>query len=196
MPVALDEGVPDEEVAGELGVDPPEPDDAADDERHAVERDPLGRDGRAALARPARLGVLPLHEVLAELLGPHRVDARVDPGPQPARLDELLGHDELRLLAEERRPGTDAEARAAGAGILPLLLVADADVREQAGEQRLVDRVGVDLALADVRTLPAADVEPGLLGGLPDLAVEVLPLADAQVVEELRLAHPAEGAAS
>ena len=81
VPVALDEGVADEEVAGQLGVDPAEADDAADDERHAVERDPLGRDGRAALARPARLGVLPLHEVLAELFGPHRVDAGVDRAP-------------------------------------------------------------------------------------------------------------------
>ena len=115
--------------------------------------------------------------------------------PQPARLDELLGHDELGLLAEERRPGTDAETRAARAGILPLLLVADADVREEPGEQRLVDRVGVDLAVADVDG-PAADVEAGLLGGLLDLGVEVLPLADAQVVEELGLAHPAEGAAA
>ena len=92
--------------------------------------------------------------MVAELLGPHRVDAGVDACPEAARLDELLGHDELGLLAEEGRPGTDAEARAARTGILPLLLVADADVREQAGEQRLVDRVGVDLALADVGRCP------------------------------------------
>ena len=47
VPVALDEGVPDEEVARELGVDATEAHDAPDDERHPVERDPLGRDGRA-----------------------------------------------------------------------------------------------------------------------------------------------------
>ena len=42
----------------------------------------------------------------------------------------------------------------------------------------------------------SSDVDPHLLAHLPELGLEVLPLADPQVVEELALAHPPERAAA
>ena len=60
--------------------------------------------------------------------------------------------------------------------------------REQPGQQRLVDAVGV----RGVGRL--ADVDLHLLADLAQLGLEVLPLPDPQVVEVLALAHPAERA--
>ena len=130
--------------------------------------------------------------MVTQLLGPDRVDARVHPGPQAGRLHELLRHDELRLLAEEGRARTDAEAGAAGAEVLASLFVAHADVGEQSGEERLVDGIGVHLALPGPHA-PTGHVQTDLFRGLLQLCVEVLPLPDPQIVEELRLAHPPEG---
>jgi hypothetical protein len=50
VPVALDERVPDEQLARRLGVDPAEVDVAADDDRDAVQRDALDGDGGGAFA--------------------------------------------------------------------------------------------------------------------------------------------------
>ena len=106
LPVALDEGAADEELARDLAVDPGVLDRAVGDERDAVEGDPLGGDGRPGLAAPARLADGARDDVRPGLLGPLRLDARVDPRPQPRRLDQLGGHDVLGLLAEQRRtPG-------------------------------------------------------------------------------------------
>ena len=65
-----------------------------------------------------------------------------------------------------------------------------AEVRQQPGEERSVDvvRVGRDTVAAAVAF--RADAE--LAGHLPQLAVQVAPLAHAQVVEVLVAAHPPE----
>ena len=81
LPVALDEGRADEDLAGGLGVDPGVLDRAVGHERHAVKRDPLGRDGRAGLAAPARLAHGARHDVRTDLLGPLRLDRWRRPGP-------------------------------------------------------------------------------------------------------------------
>ncbi len=99
-------------------------------------------------------------------------------------------------------PGRDREPRSAGAlvlaagatpaGVAPasgrahrlVALDADAHVRQQTGEQRAVHRVGL-CGRAVAR-------HPEVLGDLPQLRVQVLPLADPQVVQELAAAHPAE----
>ena len=69
---------------------------------------------------------------------------------------------------------------------VPSVLQLQADVREQAGEQR-----GVDASLVGLGGgFPDGHAEPP--GGAAQLAVQVLPLADAQVVQELPLHRPPE----
>jgi hypothetical protein len=63
--------------------------------------------------------------------------------PQPAGLDEFGCHDPLRGAFEERRAGRDEEPSTAGAAVLVSIRVLFPDVREEAGEQRAMDRVGV-----------------------------------------------------
>ncbi len=190
-PVALDERPLDEQVTRLRGVDLRVPDGPGDDDRHAVEGDPFGGDGTPLLRRPARLRVRPLDHVLAGLLGPQRVDAGHVSRPQAGRLDQLAGHDELRLLAEQAGTRRDPEPRTPRAEVLALDVIAGPDMRQQTGEERSVHGVQVRAAVLAA----AGGIEPRLLRGLPELLVQVLPLADPQVVEELGLAHPAERAA-
>ena len=82
-------------------------------------------------------------------------------------------------------PGLDREAGAAGPEVVPLGLVAHAHVREQPRQQRLVDPSTSGRGVRPRRA--PGRVEPLLPRRLPDLGVQVLPLADAQVVEELAL---------
>ena len=63
LPVALDERVPDEQIAGQLRVDLRVPDAAARHQRQAVERHPFEGHHRAALGIPVRLAVGALHEM-------------------------------------------------------------------------------------------------------------------------------------
>jgi hypothetical protein len=126
----------------------------------------------------------------AELLSPPRVDRGRLAAPQPGGLDQLAGHDVVGLRAEERGAGGDGEARAAGAEIVAAGLVPEPDVAEQAGEDALVDRVDIRLAVVAA----AGRVHPGAAARGAQLGDEVLPLPDAQVVEVLGLAHPPEGA--
>ena len=198
VPLPLHEGVPDEELARQWGVDPPEVDQPVGDQRDAVQGDALARHDRGTLARPVRLGIGALDEVVAEALGPLGLDRGVLTRPQPRGLDELGTHQEGRVAALEHAAGEDGETGVAGAdvlahraplprlGLVPLL--ERADVAEQTGQQCLVDAVLV----GGVGGL--TDLELHLLGHLAQLGLVVLPLADPHVVEELALAHPAERA--
>ncbi len=184
LPVALHERAADEQRARELGVDLPVGDLAAGDDRQAVERRPLDRHDRAALALPVRLVVGALDQVAGERLDPARVDPRRGAAPEPRRLDQLRDHHPARRLARERRPREDREPRAARAAVLPARGVLHAQVREEAGEQRDVDRLR--LGRQPVQR------DPDALGRLPQLRHEVLPLPDAEVMQELRVAALAE----
>ncbi len=198
VPLPLHQGVPDEELACQWGVDPPEGHQPVGDQRDAVQGDALARHHRGALARPVRLGVGALDEVVAEALGPLGLDRGVLPRPQPRGLDELGAHQERRVAALEHAAGEDGEAGVAGADVLahrpslPRLrlvpLLERTDVAEQARQQCLVDAVLVG-SVGGV-----ADLELHLLGHLAQLGLVVLPLADPHVVEELALAHPPERA--
>ena len=202
-PLALHQRVPDEQLASERPVDRAVVDEPVGDQRHAVQRDSLAGHHRGALGRPVRLGVLPLHQVAGQSLGPLGLDRRDLAGPQARGLHELAGHDERRGPPLQPRPREDREPRTAGAEVLPragplalaprprrrlVLLLQHPDVGEQAREQRLVDAVGVRC----VGGHPQPDLH--LLAHLPQLGLEVLPLADAQVVEVLALAHAPERA--
>ena len=173
---------------------------AARDDRHAEERDPLVGDDGALLLLPVRLAVAALAEVAGDRLRPRRIDGRVHPGEQPARLDELGAHHGVRLLLRERRAGEDHEARLPGADVLA--------TARGAGARRPCCREAVaslspmcesspassDLWMPSGFTDGLADREPQGLRELSQLAVDVLPLAHAQEVEELGLAEAAERA--
>ena len=112
------ERVPDEQLAGVLGVDLRVQHPALGDDRDAVEQHLLERHRRALLGRPGGLGVGALHQVRAELLGPLRLDARGVAGPQARGLDELAGHDPRGRLLGEAGAGEDREPGAARAEVL------------------------------------------------------------------------------
>ncbi len=81
-------------------------------------------------------------------------------------------------------PGREDEPRVARAEVVARVALAQPDVRQQAGQQRGVHPGGVG------RLVGLDDAE--IARDAAQLADEVLPLADAQVVQELVAAHPAE----
>ncbi len=184
LPITLDERVAQEQLARLLRVDGRVPHAAPGHERQAVERHPLEGHRRTPLGVPVRLAVGALDQVPRDPLDRLGLDARGDPAEQPARLDEIGDHHPARRAPGQRRPGGEDEAGVPCANILSGISVTGADVAEQAGQQRGVHarRVGRIVALNDVE--PARD--------RAQLTDEVLPLADAQVVQELLAAHAAE----
>ena len=187
VPVALDQRVAQEQVSRHDRVDGAVGDRPADHQRHAVQRHALEGDDTGPLLLPVRFAVGALDQVRADPLCPLRLDPPEHPGVEPARLDQLRGHHQLRRLLVERRAGRDGEAGAPGAEVVLAGGVATADVRQQPGEQGLRDQGGVS------RRLIGRQVQ--LAHRTAQLAVQVLPLADPQVVEELALAQPAKSAA-
>ena len=186
-PLPLHERVPHEELAGHRRVERRQRGPAPGHERHAVEHDALVDHALAALGVPARLGVGALGQVAGQLLGPPRVDDGSDAPPQPGGLDELGHHHPLGTLLRQRRPGPQGEAGVAGTEVVALVALMDPEVGEQAGQQRLVHAVG--------RCRGGVDGQAEVTAGRAQLAVEVLPLAHAQVVQVLVTAQPAEGTA-
>ncbi len=180
--------MPDEQLARVGGVDPCELDAAPRDDRHAVERDPLVGDRRALLLLPVRFAVAALHQIAGDRLRPGEVDGRVGAGEQATGLDQLRAHYLGRLLLRQRRAGEDAEPHLPGADVILFRLVANADLTEQSGEEAAVDAVRVRAG--------GADDQPQGLGGALQLAVDVPPLANPQVVEVLGVAHAAERVAA
>jgi hypothetical protein len=117
-PLALDERVPHEHLAGGLGVDLGEQHGPVGDDGHAVEQHLLRRHGGALSGGPVRVGVGALREVAGERLGPLGLDLRDVARPQPGRLDELARHDPLGRLLAQRRPGEDREPGTARTQVL------------------------------------------------------------------------------
>ena len=140
-------------------------------------------------------------------LDPLRLDRGDGPAPQPRGLDELGGDDPVRRLAGQAGAGEDRELGAAGAEVLGQRTAAalrppgaplpgraggehhlHADVGQETGEQGGVNH-------GPVQKTMNLGVDPEIGGQAMQLAVQVLPLADAQVVEELGAAQAAEGGA-
>ena len=219
-PLAEHQGVADEHVARDAGVDAVVGNAAPVDDGDAVQRDPLGAHRSARALRPQRLGVRPGHEVAGEWLDPGRVDASDHATPQARRLHQFGGHDPLGqarglgpvCLVPPRRSGRSGEGgsgphgepRAARPEVLPpappcrcpggclrrrvaVARLEAADVRQQTGEDRAVHGVGVPRRCRVRRGVPLRGLD-----GLAHLLDEVLPLAHAQVVEELVTAQAAE----
>ena len=174
----------DEHFARRSAIDAVVPDLSAGDDRQSVERYPLGGHRRAAAFVPARLAVGPLDEMAADPLGPFGLHARRDATPQPVRLDQLGRHHPPRWRLGERRAGHDRELRAVSTAELTALPIAHPEMREQAGEQRLMHEIGMPC----LGSGPDAEAT----GHLPELAEEVLPLTHPEVVEKFGPAQFAE----
>ena len=193
VPLAVHQRVPDEQLARQRHVDPAEGDGPVGDERYAVQRDPLvGHHRGPLLATSAARSSVRFTRCGAELLGPLRLDRGVLPAhsrevstSSPAiRNCGFFRSSPLPGKIANRAPRAPRYSR--GPALLAVALLEQPDVREQPGEQRLVDAVGVG------HVGGPADLDLHLLADLAQLGLEVLPLAHPQAVEELALAHPPE----
>ncbi len=128
LPVALDQGMADEQVPAQRRVDRAVGHRAGRDQGHPVERHLLERHHRAPALLPVRFAVGAGDQVGRERLRPLRLDACERASPQPGRLDELGGHHPARWLLEQRRTGEDGEPGATRTLIVRLLGVGETDV--------------------------------------------------------------------
>ena len=149
------------QIARQDGIDRPVGDGAAGDDRQPVQGDPLGGHDRRALLLPARIVIAAPEDVLGQRLDPARVDPRRRPAPEPRGLDELGDHHPARLaLDAASRP--QGEAPAARAEVVAPARVAQPEVRQQPGEDRLMDHLRLGVRVVDL--------DPDALGRLADLA--------------------------
>ena len=213
-PLALDQRVPDEQLAGVLGVDLGVQHPALVDDRDAVEQDLLERRRGTLLGGPGGLRVGAFHQVSAHFLRPLGLDAGHVATPQAGRLDELRGHDPGGGLPRQARPREDREPRAASAEVLvaaradpvlPGVFPRDGAATSVASCMPICESRPARIATW-MRSPSHSSWSPSVsvsgagrvhddaerLGQLAQLRDDVLPLADAQVVEVLRPAHPPE----
>ena len=122
--------------------------------------------------------------MLGERLDLPDVDGRRRSAPQACRLDELGDHHPRRPAARQHRAREDRELRPARARVLAAGSILHAQVREQPGEDG-----GVDLGCLRRRVV---ERQPDLARRVLQLGDEVLPFADAQVVQKLGLAALAD----
>ena len=101
FPVALNQCMPDEELAGQDGIHTAVVDPALRDDGHAVERDLLVGHHRAHLGGPVRFAVSALDEFRRNLFGPNGIELGGHPCPETAGFHQLRRHDERRRLLEQ-----------------------------------------------------------------------------------------------
>ena len=177
VPVPVDERMLDEHGTGLRPIDPPQVDPPSLDDRQATEHDLLEGGRGGAVPAPLGVGVAAGDQVTGELLDPAWPDRGRHARPQPVGLHQLGGDDPTGGMVGERRPTTQDEPGAPRAEVLAAVPVPDPDVGQQPGQHGSVDAVVVVGILAD------GDAQ--VLDDPPQLAVDVLPLADAQPVQEL-----------
>ncbi len=198
-PLSLDQRGAEEDLPRLGRVDPAVADPAPGHDRHAEQADRLVRQHRPAAGGPVRLGVLPLEQVLADLL--HLLGG--DPGdrtrPQPAGLDQLGGDHQRGRRPGQAGPGTDREPGATGPEVLLQTGSAAPAATGAAGPARVGRRGRPGRAARPAPRCAPGPASPGrrcgpgpARGDLLELAVQVLPLPDPQEVQELVPAQPAE----
>ena len=143
IPLAEHEGVVDEQVTRRRWIDAVVANGAPADDRQPVERHRFRGDRPAGLSIPTRLAVGALDDVVADALGPFRLHGRHPPRPQPIRFHELGRHHPTGRLLRQHGTGGDDELRAGAPAVLTRVVVTETEVRQQAGEDGLVDVVGM-----------------------------------------------------
>ena len=195
VPVSLDQGALDEQLAAVDGIHLGVEDLAVSDHRDAEERDLLGGHHSALAVAPARLRIGGLGQMRGQLFDPGRIHPSHHPGPEPGSLHQLGRHHPVMVLLEQPGAGEDGEPGAAGTLIVTVLGRVQADMAQQPGEQRLVDRIAVGgRVLGQGGGLPPLGQIPelGIAGDLGQLDHQILPFADAQIVQVLPAAELAE----
>ena len=185
VPLALDQRVPDEQLAGRLRVDPA----VADRSRPTtigtpVERHPLVAPRRAALRLPVRLAVGALDQVPAELLGPARARSRGDPRPTAARSRPARRPSpSAGGFWPAPSPGQIAKRRAAGA---PGSRARSPSSRSPMCDSRPASSARVHPVRRRRRSVGCPrDASRAAWPACRSWRVQVLPLPDPQVVQEL-----------
>src|SRR6266581_3374775 len=150
-------------------------------EEQAVQRRPLPCHNLAGPLLPVRLVDVATDQVRADALQPFRFYLGDAAGKEPRGFDQFGGDDPATGLLEQRRAGVDEELDAPRAQVVAAQFAAvlglQADVAEQAGQQRLVDRL-------ETRRLFV--LAPAVLGAQRvELAVDVAPLAHLRISEEV-----------
>ncbi len=184
LPVAFHQGVADEQIPAQGGVDRGIVHPAGGHQRQPVQCHLLEGDHGGPVLLPVRFTVGALHQVRRERLGPFRFDTRDGPRPQPGCLDELGGHQPARWFPEQRRPREDREPGVSRTLVLLFVGILEADAGQQAGEQRHVNVPRV--------TRCAVDGYSEIFHDLAQLAVDVLPLPYPQIVQKIGPAQFAE----
>ena len=115
--------------------------------------------------------------MLRHRLNPLRIDTRGDTPPQTAGFHQLGDHGPLRRLFKQPRAREDGETRVACAGKFLFIRILHPDMGQQAGQQG-------DMNFAVLRRF-TVDRNAQLFYHLAQLGVDILPLAHAQVVEEI-----------
>ncbi|MQM36936.1 hypothetical protein KBTX_00925 [wastewater metagenome] len=180
---AADQGLVDEHPPRGGGVHAGEVDLAAAGKRQAVEGDILVARHPPAALLPEGLVVLAADEVRGDGLDPLRTHLRDGAREHPRRLHQLGGDDPFGPPPCEPGAREDRQRQAARAGIAAVL-PAQGHIGHQPGEQGLVQGLVVRRLLV---LAPAAALEQ-----VPQLAVDVPPLAHAQVREEVLAAPGAQ----
>ena len=197
-PVTFDQGRSDEDLSCRLGVDASVVDASVRPQRNTVQGGAFVGHDRGARGGPVWLGEGTLEQVRAHLLHPLRTNCRHIARPQSGGLHQLDCHDEFWRMLGQNRSGIDGEIGASRAQVLSrtrtcslascrgtgLRRLEQTDVRQQTREQ------GGDDVLHLGWLIVAPQFE--VLGDTFELAVQILPLPDSQVVEVLRTTHPSE----
>ena len=184
VPVAVDQGVADEQLAGVLRIDAAVVDLATRNDGQAEEGDPLEGLGRTPPGVPLGVAVGALDQMACGLLDPLGPDTGHGVGVEPVGLHQLGSHHPAGALLGERGAWGEHELGVAGAAVLAAFVVGQTHVGEQAGQQGAVHSVVGGPIPVDVDAQASHD--------LLQLAVDVLPLPGAQEVDELGFAQPAE----
>ena len=135
LPVAVHQGVPDEQLPRQFWVHPRVADPSARDQSQAVERHPFIGQHRPACGIPVRFAVAALHQMTGDPLDHVGFDARRGAPVQPAGLHEIGHHDPPGWPLGQHRARCQHESDVARPGVVARLAFPQTDVGEQPGYQ-------------------------------------------------------------
>jgi hypothetical protein len=183
-PVPLDEGMADEQLASQRSGSTGRTGWSVDDQRDAIEGDPLGRDRRSPARGPAGLGVLRLTTWAPASSAHSGSMAALTRAQSRVVSTSSAGHDDLSAACGTGPSPGEMRTGRPRAEVVALGLVAHADVESSPASSALW------MVSHRARPCRGRDVGPSMRASCRPVAavrVQVLPLADAQVVQVLAL---------
>ncbi|CPX00235.1 Uncharacterised protein [Mycobacteroides abscessus] len=128
LPVTLYQRVPDEQLAGQLGIDLCVTDAAAWHQGQTVESHPFKGHHGSALGIPVRLAVGPLDQIPGEPFHGLRFDTCGDATEQTTGFHQIGHHHPAWRLFGQHRAGSEHELGVARAGIVAGIALTQTDV--------------------------------------------------------------------